>query len=406
MSVRETAGHLVGGFAERARAYVEIQNGCDHRCTFCVIPFGRGNARSVPAEAVVGQVRRLAAAGCRGGADRRRPHQLGRRPAGRADAWATWWRRILKLVPELARLRLSSIDAAEIDADLMRCLAEEPRLMPHLHLSLQAGDDLILKRMKRRHCRADALALIAAVRRVRPDTAFGADLIAGFPTETDGAVRKHPGPGRGGRPRLPARLPVQPAPGTPAARMPQLPRPLIKERGLRLRAAERPAATWAARSGAASSPWWNARAAPGPRTSPRSPSATRRGSLVPGTSPATTAAAPAWPPGRSPHDHHPSYRRLPMRGGALRRGRRHGPRQRLSLPHVPEGLRRLLWPPGRRPWSALDPGDNTSAPRSKAPTGRSAASAATAARRSPSSPTTVRRSWPSAPSTTPPPSAR
>ncbi|MFZ4534361.1 MAG: MiaB/RimO family radical SAM methylthiotransferase, partial [Alsobacter sp.] len=187
MSVRETAGHLVDGLKDRARAYVEVQNGCDHRCTFCIIPYGRGNSRSAAAGEVVEQVRRLTAEGYREvvltgvditswGADLPGQPTLGQLVA-----------RILKLVPDLPRLRLSSIDAAEIDPDLMRCLAEEPRLMPYLHLSLQAGDDLILKRMKRRHLRADALKLIADVRAVRPDTAFGADLIAGFPTESEAA---------------------------------------------------------------------------------------------------------------------------------------------------------------------------------------------------------------------------
>jgi threonylcarbamoyladenosine tRNA methylthiotransferase MtaB len=185
MSVRETAGHLIDGLKDRARAYVEVQNGCDHRCTFCIIPYGRGNSRSAAAGEVVAQVKRLAAQGYREvvltgvdvtswGADLPGQPTLGQLVA-----------RILKLVPELPRLRLSSIDAAEIDPDLMHCLATEARLMPYLHLSLQAGDDMILKRMKRRHLRADALKLIAEVRAVRPDVAFGADLIAGFPTETD-----------------------------------------------------------------------------------------------------------------------------------------------------------------------------------------------------------------------------
>jgi len=237
MSVRETAGHLVDGLKDRARAYVEVQNGCDHRCTFCVIPYGRGNSRSAPAGEVVEQVRRLTAEGYREvvltgvditswGADLPGEPTLGQLVA-----------RILKLVPELPRLRLSSIDAAEIDPDLMRCLAEERRLAPYLHLSLQHGDDLILKRMKRRHLRADALKLIADVRAVRPDTAFGADLIAGFPTETDEAFENT------------ARLveeadlaflhvfPFSPRPGTPAARMPQLPRGVIKDRARRLREA-------------------------------------------------------------------------------------------------------------------------------------------------------------------------
>lgn len=237
MSVRETAGHLIDGLKDRARAYVEVQNGCDHRCTFCIIPFGRGNSRSAPAGEVVEQVRRLAVEGYREvvltgvdvtswGADLPGQPTLGQLVA-----------RILKLVPELPRLRLSSIDAAEIDPDLMRCLAEEDRLAPYLHLSLQAGDDMILKRMKRRHNRADALKLVAEVRAVRPDTAFGADLIAGFPTETEamfentlklveeaGLAYLHV-------------FPFSPRPGTPAARMPQLQRAVVKDRAARLRAA-------------------------------------------------------------------------------------------------------------------------------------------------------------------------
>jgi threonylcarbamoyladenosine tRNA methylthiotransferase MtaB len=237
MSVRETAGHLIDGLKDRARAYVEVQNGCDHRCTFCIIPYGRGNSRSAAAGEVVAQVQRLAAEGYREvvltgvdvtswGADLPGQPTLGQLVA-----------RILKLVPELPRLRLSSIDAAEIDPDLMRCLRDEPRLMPYLHLSLQAGDDMILKRMKRRHLRADALKLVAEVRAARPDTAFGADLIAGFPTETDemfentlklveeaGLAFLHV-------------FPFSPRPGTPAARMPAVKRDVVKARAARLRAA-------------------------------------------------------------------------------------------------------------------------------------------------------------------------
>ncbi len=237
MSVRETAGHLVDGLKDRARAFVEVQNGCDHRCTFCVIPYGRGNSRSAPAGEVVEQVRRLTAEGYREvvltgvdltswGADLPGQPTLGQLVS-----------RILRLVPELPRLRLSSIDAAEIDPDLMRCLAQEKRLAPYLHLSLQHGDDLILKRMKRRHLRADALKLAAEVRAVRPDVAFGADLIAGFPTETEEAFANTV--------RLVEEtglaflhvFPFSPRPGTPAARMPQLPRPVVKDRARRLREA-------------------------------------------------------------------------------------------------------------------------------------------------------------------------
>ncbi len=185
MAVRETAGHLISGFSGRARAFVEVQQGCDHRCTFCVIPYGRGNNRSVPMGEIVAQVRTLVAGGCAevvltgvdiasyGGDLPGRP-RLGQMV-----------RRLLRLVPELPRLRLSSLDPAAIDADLLRAVAEEPRLMPHLHLSLQAGDNLILKRMKRRHLRADAIQACETLRTLRPDAVFGADLIAGFPTEDD-----------------------------------------------------------------------------------------------------------------------------------------------------------------------------------------------------------------------------
>jgi threonylcarbamoyladenosine tRNA methylthiotransferase MtaB len=237
MSVRETAGHLVDGLKDRARAYVEVQNGCDHRCTFCIIPYGRGNSRSAAAGEVVEQVRRLTAEGYREvvltgvditswGADLPGQPTLGQLVA-----------RILKLVPSLPRLRLSSIDAAEIDPDLMRCLAEEPRLMPYLHLSLQAGDDLILKRMKRRHLRADALKLIADVRAVRPDTAFGADLIAGFPTESEAAFENTLKLVEQAGLSFLHVFPYSARPGTPAARMPPVKGPVIKDRARRLREA-------------------------------------------------------------------------------------------------------------------------------------------------------------------------
>ncbi len=237
MSVRETAGHLIDGLKDRARAYVEVQNGCDHRCTFCIIPFGRGNSRSAAAGEVVEQVRRLTAQGYQEvvltgvditswGSDLPGAPSLGQLVA-----------RILKLVPDLPRLRLSSIDAAEIDPDLMRCLAEEERLAPYLHLSLQAGDDMILKRMKRRHSRADALKLISDVRAVRPDTAFGADLIAGFPTETEAMFENSLSLVEEAGLAFLHVFPFSPRPGTPAARMPQLTRPVIKERAARLRAA-------------------------------------------------------------------------------------------------------------------------------------------------------------------------
>ena len=237
MRVSETAPHLVAGFAERARAYVEIQTGCDHRCTFCIIPYGRGNSRSVPAGGVVDQVRRLSDAGFNEvvltGVDL--TSWGGDLPG--APTLGLLVRRILKGVPSLPRLRLSSIDAAEIDDDLLACLADAPRLMPYLHLSLQNGDDMILKRMKRRHSRAQSLDLIAAVRRVRPDTAFGADLIAGFPTETAEAFENTLALVADAGLAFLHVFPYSPRPQTPAARMPQVARPVVKERAARLRAA-------------------------------------------------------------------------------------------------------------------------------------------------------------------------
>ena len=189
MSVRETASHLIDGFGSRARAYVQIQNGCDHRCTFCVIPFGRGPSRSVPAGEVVAQARRLAEKGYAEivltGVD---ITAYGRDLPGDMTL-GKLVRSVLKLVPELPRLRLSSIDSVEADPVLLAAIAEEERLMPHLHLSLQAGDDLTLKRMKRRHARADSVGFCDSVRRARPGMVFGADLIAGFPTETEAMFR-------------------------------------------------------------------------------------------------------------------------------------------------------------------------------------------------------------------------
>jgi threonylcarbamoyladenosine tRNA methylthiotransferase MtaB len=231
------AGRRIAGFGERARAHVEIQNGCDHRCTFCIIPFGRGASRSVPAGAVVEQVRALAEGGYREvvltgvdltswGADLPGQPVLG-----------GLVRRILRGVPHLPRLRLSSIDTAEVDAELLACLAEEPRLMPYLHLSLQAGDDLILKRMKRRHSRADALELIASVRRARPDLAFGADLIAGFPTESEAAFENTLSLARAADLAFLHVFPFSPRPGTPAARMPRVDPAVVRDRAARLRAA-------------------------------------------------------------------------------------------------------------------------------------------------------------------------
>ena len=236
MSVRETAGHLIDGFG-RHRAYVQVQNGCDHRCTFCIIPFGRGNSRSVPAGVVIDQIKRLVDKGFHEvvltgvdltswGADLPGEPRLG-----------DLVMRILRLIPDLARLRISSIDSIEADDNLMLAIATEPRLMPHLHLSLQAGDDMILKRMKRRHLRDDAIRFCQDARRLRPDIIFGADIIAGFPTETEQMFENS------------LRLvtdcdltflhvfPFSPRRGTPAARMPQLKGPEIKSRAARLRAA-------------------------------------------------------------------------------------------------------------------------------------------------------------------------
>lgn len=236
MSVRETASHLVEGFEGRARAFIQVQNGCDHRCTFCIIPYGRGNSRSVAIGEIVNQVRALVEAGYKEivmtgvdvtsyGADLPGQPTLGQ-----------MIRRVLALVPELPRLRLSSLDPVEMDDDLWRLIAEEPRLMPHLHMSLQAGDDMVLKRMKRRHLRADAIAMCDRARAYRPDIAFGADIIAGFPTETDamfqntldivdecGLTFLHV-------------FPYSERPGTPAAKMPQVPHEVRKERAARLRA--------------------------------------------------------------------------------------------------------------------------------------------------------------------------
>ncbi len=236
MAVRETAGHLVGGIGGRARAFVLIQNGCDHRCTFCTIPFGRGNSRSVPMGAVVEQSRRLVANGLAEivltgvdltayGADLPGRPTLGRLVGS-----------ILRELPDLRRLRLSSIDSVEVDDALLRVIAGEERLMPHFHLSLQSGDDLILKRMRRRHSRRDAIAFTDRVRRLRPDVVFGADLIAGFPTESEAAFANSLAiVDDCGLTHLHV-FPFSPRPGTPAARMPQLDRAIIKERAARLRA--------------------------------------------------------------------------------------------------------------------------------------------------------------------------
>lgn len=237
MSARETAGHMIDGYGDRARAFLQIQNGCDHRCTFCIIPYGRGNSRSAPIGDVVEQARRLIDSGHRElvltgvditsyGADLDGAPTLGRLVGALLDA-----------LPDLYRLRLSSIDGAEIDDELFERFVGDERIAPHMHLSLQAGDNMILKRMKRRHTREQAIALCEAVRAVRPEVAFGADIIAGFPTETDamfensldiikeaGLVHLHI-------------FPFSPRQGTPAARMPQLPRATVKSRAARLRAA-------------------------------------------------------------------------------------------------------------------------------------------------------------------------
>lgn len=237
MSVEETAGHLIDGFGTRSRAYVQVQNGCDHRCTFCIIPYGRGNSRSVPAGVVVEQIQRLVDRGFNEvvltgvdmtswGQDLPASPKLG-----------DLVQRILRLIPDLNRLRISSIDSIEADPALIDAVASDPRFMPHLHLSLQAGDNMILKRMKRRHLREDAIAFCADIRAVRPDIVFGADIIAGFPTETDAMFENS------------VRLiedcgltwlhifPYSPREGTPAARMPQLPRDVVKARAATLRAA-------------------------------------------------------------------------------------------------------------------------------------------------------------------------
>jgi threonylcarbamoyladenosine tRNA methylthiotransferase MtaB len=234
-SVRETAGHLIDGLKDRARAFVEVQNGCDHRCTFCIIPYGRGASRSAAAGDVIAQVQRLVAEGFNEivltGVDLTSwGDDLPAKP--RLGHLVT---RILKHVPTLKRLRLSSIDAAEIDEALLGAFATEPRLAPYLHLSLQHGDDLILKRMKRRHLRADALELVKKVRAVRPDVAFGADLIAGFPTESEEAFENSVSLIDACGLSYVHVFPFSARPQTPAAKMPQLEKSLIKARALRLR---------------------------------------------------------------------------------------------------------------------------------------------------------------------------
>ena len=235
MSVRETAPQMVRLIEGHVRAFIQVQNGCDHRCTFCIIPYGRGNSRSVPMGAVVDQARKLTEGGYREivltGVD---ATSYGSDLPG-TPSLGLLAKTLLKQVPEIRRLRLSSIDSIEVDNHLMDLIADEPRFMPHLHLSLQHGDDMILKRMKRRHSRADALRFIADVRRLRPETSFGADMIAGFPTETEEMFQNAASLAEeAGIAHLHV-FPYSPREGTPAARMPQLDRALVKERAARLR---------------------------------------------------------------------------------------------------------------------------------------------------------------------------
>jgi threonylcarbamoyladenosine tRNA methylthiotransferase MtaB len=238
MAVRTMAPHLLEGFHKGLpRVFVQVQNGCDHRCTFCVIPYGRGNSRSVPMGAVVAQIRALVERGhveivltgvdlTSYGADLPGTPKLGQLT-----------RQILRHVPELKRLRISSVDSIEVDSDLLDVIADEERLMPHLHLSLQSGDDLILKRMKRRHARKDATDFCAKLRRLRPDMVFGADLIAGFPTETEEMFARSLDLVGACDLTFLHVFPYSPRPGTPAARMPQVARHEIRERARRLRSA-------------------------------------------------------------------------------------------------------------------------------------------------------------------------
>ncbi len=235
MSVTETAGHLIDGFGSRSRAYVQVQNGCDHRCTFCIIPFGRGNSRSVPAGVIVDQIKRLVDKGFNEvvltgvdltswGEDLPNSPKLG-----------DLIMQILKLVPDLSRLRISSIDSIEVDENLMQAIANEKRLMPHLHLSLQHGDNLILKRMKRRHSRDDAIKFCEVARKLRPEITFGADIIAGFPTETDEHFENSVNLIKDCELTWLHIFPYSPREGTPAARMPQVNGGQIKRRAAVLR---------------------------------------------------------------------------------------------------------------------------------------------------------------------------
>ena len=237
MAVRETAPHLLSGFAERARAFVEVQNGCDHRCTFCIIPYGRGNSRSVPAGLVVDRIQALVDGGLREivltGVD---ITSYGPDLPG-APTLGALVERILTRVPRLERLRLSSLDSVEIDERLFDLLTGEPRMMPHLHLSFQSGDDMILKRMKRRHSRAQAIATVERLKARRPEIAIGADLIAGFPTEDEAMAANSLALIDECDIVLGHIFPYSPRAGTPAARMPQVPPAIVKERARRLRAA-------------------------------------------------------------------------------------------------------------------------------------------------------------------------
>jgi threonylcarbamoyladenosine tRNA methylthiotransferase MtaB len=235
MAVKETAVHLIDGMRGRTRAFVQVQNGCDHRCTFCIIPYGRGNSRSVPMGAVVEQVRTLVEHGSREvvltGVD---ITSYGKDLPGEPKL-GTLVKGLLRHVPELERLRISSIDSVEADDDLLDVIATESRLMPHLHLSLQAGDDMVLKRMKRRHLRKDAIAFCEQVKRLRPDMVFGADIIAGFPTETEEMFSRSLAIVEECNLTHLHVFPFSPRPGTPAARMPQVARDVVKDRARRLR---------------------------------------------------------------------------------------------------------------------------------------------------------------------------
>lgn len=235
MAVTETASHMIEGFEDRARAFIQVQNGCDHRCTFCIIPYGRGNSRSVPIGIIADQVKKLVEQGYNEivmtGVDvTSYGHDLPGKPR-----LGQMIRRVLALVPDLPRLRLSSLDPVEIDEDLWRLIAEEPRLMPHLHMSLQAGDNMILKRMKRRHSREDAIAMAERAKSYRSDMAFGADIIAGFPTETEEMFQRSLDIVEECDLTFLHVFPYSEREGTPAAKMPQVNGAVRKERAARLR---------------------------------------------------------------------------------------------------------------------------------------------------------------------------